>query len=113
MKVEQKKEVTLILEDVNLKDESKVSTASGVCGGKANQTVLKPPIDNTGKDSKRDYFGNIIDKTNKEQHISFRDVVTGKELTDIKEVESYKVYNAMDGEVVEEPIQPKCECVLF
>jgi hypothetical protein len=58
--------------------------------------------------AKRDRYGNEIDKSKKLQHISFIDLITGKNLADIKEVESYKEYNVLDGEKSE-----KSFCVII
>jgi len=57
---------------------------------------------------KKDYYGTLIDKVTKQHHITFRDIVAGKQIADIKEVESYKEYNAF-----EEQINPQCKCFIF
>lgn len=56
---------------------------------------------------KKDFFGTDIDKEKKRHHITFRDI-TGKELVDIKEVESWKEYN-----VLNETVNAQCSCLVL
>eukprot|EP00826_Nyctotherus_ovalis_P063259 TRINITY_DN9261_c0_g2_i2.p2 TRINITY_DN9261_c0_g2~~TRINITY_DN9261_c0_g2_i2.p2 ORF type:complete len:126 (+),score=22.55 TRINITY_DN9261_c0_g2_i2:42-419(+) len=45
---------------------------------------------------KRDRYGTEISKARKLHRVTFRDVITGKNLADVKEVESYKAYNVLN-----------------
>ena len=55
---------------------------------------------------RKDRKGRIIDKVKKIHHVTFRDTIMNKAVADIKEVESYKVYNNLGEE-----IQSKCSCL--
>lgn len=57
---------------------------------------------------KRDFFGTTIDKSKKQHHITFRDIVSGQQLADVKEVESYKEFN-----VLSESVNTQCDCALL
>ena len=57
---------------------------------------------------RRDRMGNRIDKCKKKHHISFKDEVTEKNISEAREVESYKIYNiAFENEV------ETCQCKLL
>ena len=59
-------------------------------------------------ESKKDYFGTKIDKAKRQHHITFRDIVSGQQIADVKEVESYKEFN-----MLAEAESPQCSCLLL
>ena len=57
---------------------------------------------------KRDYYGTTIDKSRKQHHITFRDIISGQQIADVKEVESFKEFN-----VLSESVNAQCDCSLL
>ncbi len=57
---------------------------------------------------KKDFYGTTIDKSKKQHHITFRDVVSGQQIADVKEVESYKEFN-----VLSDAVNAQCTCSLL
>lgn len=53
-----------------------------------------PSQDDNLTTNRRDIYGNVISKKSKKHKISFIDIVSqDKQLAEIKEVESYRIYN--------------------
>ena len=105
---------TLVLEDSASKYESKDYAVTGTNNTKMSQQKVSEQNGSSSREPKRDFFGSIIDKEKKQQHIVFRDILAGKQVADINEVESYKEYNAMDYDEVEEELPPpKCKCEIL
>lgn len=57
---------------------------------------------------RKDRTGKIIIRGSKKHHISFRDSITGGEICDVQEVESYKDYNLLVDDKTS-----TCSCVLL
>ncbi len=57
---------------------------------------------------RKDRMGKPIDKGGKKHRVTFRDAITGGNVADINEVESYKKYNILSEEKV-----TGCGCVLL
>ena len=84
--------------------------------GKPVESQKKPSLESKGDliktlalgEQKKDYYGTSIDKAKKQHHITFRDVVRGQAIADIKEVESFKEFN-----VLIETNNAQCSCCVL
>lgn len=57
---------------------------------------------------KHDYFGHTVIKGQKQHKITFRDIISGQRIADVKEVESYKEYNVLTTDS-----SAQCSCKLL
>ena len=77
------------------------------------QGILKRFNNSKSKKTKTriDYFGKAINRKKKDYHVTFRDIVDGCCLFDVKEVESYKELNVV---IIYKKEQPSpCSCTIF